>query len=92
MSPRLVHRGGVLRWSSERDGTLGVARLHSGQEEAARVAAQVREPLEAGASFRRAVTLRQLAARHARADLESRAEENMLFHLRWRELRSCLRP
>jgi hypothetical protein len=67
-------------------------RLRSGQEEAARVAAQVRRPVEAGASFRRVVTLRQIAARHARADLETRTEENMRFHLRWRELRTRLRP
>src|SRR5690606_10451091 len=30
MSPRLVHRGGVLRWSSARDGTLDVAEIALG--------------------------------------------------------------
>jgi hypothetical protein len=67
-------------------------RLRSGQEEAARVASQVRRPVEAGASFRRMVTLRQIAAQHARADLATRTDENLLFHLRWREVRGRLRP
>lgn len=60
-----------------------------GHEAAARAAASVRRPVPPEASFRRLVALRRLARQSRRSVAES-DEENLLFHLRLRELRKRL--
>ena len=67
-------------------------RMIAGQQEAARVADQTRAPVAPDASFRRLLGLRRLAEDHGSIRSSSAAEENLLFHLEWRDLRNRIRP
>lgn len=58
----------------------------SGHRAAARASASVRRPVPPETSFRRAVALRDLARRDGPGE-ESSDVENLLFHLRLRDLR-----
>ena len=66
--------------------------LARGQRLAARVSAASRRPVPPQEALERAEALRQLGRGSDRTDPEARERENLLFHLRMRELRRRLSP